>query len=79
MSIVPFAVDPRKTAGGDVWPSVTEVAGTGWIPSACSAGREATGSWTGIAVPARLLLGAGGLTWKVLVVGGGTDVPYAWV
>lgn len=73
MSIVPFAVDPRRTAGGGAWPSATETAGTGWIPSACKAGSDATGSWTGIAV---LLEGVGrGFTWKVVVVGGGIVAP----
>jgi len=45
LSIVPFAVDPLRTAGGCGWPSGgREVAGTGIIPSAWRAGNDATGS-----------------------------------
>jgi len=52
LSIVPFAVEPLRTAGGCGWPSGGRaVAGTGIIPSEWRAGNDATGSWTGMAAP----------------------------
>ena len=34
LSMVPFADEPRRTAGGGAWPVVMEPAGTGVIPRA---------------------------------------------
>jgi len=45
LSIVPFEVVPRRTACGCGWSGGgREVAGTGMMPNAWSAGSEATGS-----------------------------------
>lgn len=49
LSIVPFEVDPRRTAGGCGPPSCNDWNGIGMIPNACRAGSDATGNCTGMA------------------------------
>lgn len=78
---MPFAVEPRKTAGGCGCPSGgREATGTGIMPNAWRAGNDATGSWTGIApldwYGAYVVgFGAAGETEKVETVGAGTVLP----
>ena len=49
LSIEPFEVDPRRTAGGCGPSFGSDPTGTGIMPSACRAGSDATGSCTGMA------------------------------
>ena len=53
LNIVPLAVDDRRMASGCGWSEEgNEATGTGWIPSAWRAGKELTGTCTGIAAAA---------------------------
>ncbi len=86
-----MAVDPRRTAAGCGCPSGgSEAAGTGTIPRACNAGKEATGNCTGMAPLGKYgeyVVGATevGVAENVATVGVGAEVgvtavlPYAWV
>lgn len=68
--MAPLAVDPRRTAAGWGWPSGgSDAAGTGTIPRAWSAGKDATGSCTGMAPLGKY----GEYVVGVATVGGGAD------